>query len=126
MQQAVALAIVGEFLLKRPKDFGTNRLELEAGLIDNAPATFNAIAPLAFQFVRHQPSLLGQGVLSGTRDFRQCEPAVSPRYDMTSTRNLNPRRVVATLDVAGLKHFKQFGVQSTTIQLKRQFGDFGV
>lgn len=56
--------------------------------------------------------------------FRKCQAGVAPGDHVAGAGDVDFGRILSPLDRAGFEDLKEFGVQRTPIELKRQLGDF--
>src|SRR5260221_691323 len=125
VQDAVLQAIDGQLFLKGPKDLWIDRFKLEAHLIAGAAAAIDMIAPLPLEPIGEQPPLLRQRMLGAGGHLRERQPLISPTYEVAGARDAHCRLVGAALDRLCFEDLEQLRMQRTTVNLKRQLGNFG-
>ena len=64
-------------------------------------------------------------MIGGSSHLGQRQLLVPPRNDVASAGDLHAGRIIAPLDFACAKDFKQLRMQRSAIELKCQFGNFG-
>lgn len=109
---------------KAQKISGSTVCELEIHLVGHAAAAFDPIAPLAAKFVRHQSSLLRQGLTGCGGDFRQRQAVVAPSNHMTGAGDVDLHAVVAALEDCGSRALRRLRMERATVELKHQFSNF--
>ncbi len=111
LEHALLLAVAREFFLEGPEDFGIDRLELEADLVVDSAAAFDAVAALSLQAVGHQAAAFGQRMMGGGGHFGERQSAVAPRDDVAGAGDVDLDLVVAALDRARRADLEQFRMQ---------------
>ncbi len=125
MQHPLALAVLNQLLLERPEQRGVERFELKIDLIGTATATFQGIFAIALQTMRDQAAALRERMIRGRGDFREGDPLISPRHQVTGACDLGFGLIASPLNRTCLMHLEQFRVQRATVELKHQLSDFG-
>jgi hypothetical protein len=111
VHQALPLAIGGQFFLEGPENLRGDGFELEAGVIDDSAAAFDAVAALALQPIRKQSAALRQRMLGGGGDFGQREPAIPPGDYVPCRGDFQPGREFAAFDRFRLVDLEQFRME---------------